>query len=112
MLSSVCELPLPSSFVQTMRVLSSSEPPPPGSGVSERRLRQVGQLFAVPFVDAGEFLDRVFVRVGLVRRLVMAFVDAEPIHVGVADRVGVLQRGDAGEIGGEAVDHEARSAVC
>ena len=37
MLSSVCELPLPSSLVQTMSVLSSRLPPPPGSGVSASR---------------------------------------------------------------------------
>ncbi|MBN9520414.1 alpha/beta fold hydrolase, partial [bacterium] len=34
MLSSVCEFPFPSSFVQTMTVLSSIVPVPPGSGVS------------------------------------------------------------------------------
>ena len=33
-------------------------------------------------------------------------VDAEPAHPGAADRVGVLQRRDAGEVGGEAVDHQ------
>src|SRR4051812_7085509 len=38
MLSSVCEFPLPSSFVQTIRVLSSRLPTPPGSGVSASRL--------------------------------------------------------------------------
>src|SRR5260370_347481 len=38
MLSSVCELPLPSSLVQTMSVLSNRLPLPPGSGVSARRL--------------------------------------------------------------------------
>ena len=38
MLSSVCELPLPSSLVQTISVLSSRLPPPPGSGVSASRL--------------------------------------------------------------------------
>jgi len=37
MLSSVCELPLPSSLVQMMRVWSSIEPEPPGSGVLARR---------------------------------------------------------------------------
>src|SRR5262249_49707483 len=34
----VCELPLPSSLVQTMSVLSSKLPLPPGSGVSASRL--------------------------------------------------------------------------
>src|SRR5262249_7015021 len=37
MSSSVCELPLPSSLVQTIVVLSSRLPPPPGSGVSASR---------------------------------------------------------------------------
>ena len=36
-LSSVCELPLPSSLVQTISVLSRSVPPPPGSRVSDSR---------------------------------------------------------------------------
>ena len=34
----VWELPLPSSLVQISSVLSSRLPPPPGSGVSARRL--------------------------------------------------------------------------
>ena len=37
MSSRVCEFPLPSSLVQTIRVLSSRLPPPPGSGVSASR---------------------------------------------------------------------------
>ena len=37
MLSRVWELPLPSSLVQTISVLSSRLPPPPGSGVSASR---------------------------------------------------------------------------
>ena len=56
MLSSVCELPLPSSLVQTMSVLSSRLPSPPGSGVSAEPLGEVGQLLAVPVVDLGELL--------------------------------------------------------
>ena len=39
MLFRVCELPLPSSLVQTIVVLSSSDPSPPGSGVSAKSLR-------------------------------------------------------------------------
>ena len=36
----------------------------------------------------------------------MALVDADPAHLGAADRVGVLERRDPGEVGGEAVDHQ------
>ena len=103
---SVWELPLPSSLVQTISVLSSRLPLPPGSGVSASRFGQIGHLLAVPFVDLGQFLLRLLVAVRVVRQLVVAFADPEPAHPGLADRIGELQRRDPGEVGGEAVDHE------
>ena len=69
-------------------------------------LRQIGHLLAIPLVDLDQLLLRLLVAVGVVRQLVMALVDAEPAHPGPADRVGVLQGRHAGEVGGEAVDHE------
>ncbi len=63
-LSSVCELPLPSSLVQTSSVLSSIEPAPPGSGVSASRLTryascsQYQRLILVSFSWASSFAVR------------------------------------------------------
>jgi hypothetical protein len=37
---------------------------------------------------------------------VLTFRDFQPTHAGLADRIGELQRRNAGEIRGEAVDHE------
>ena len=36
----------------------------------------------------------------------MPLVDADPVHLRSAHRVGVLERTDPGEIGGEALHHE------
>ena len=59
MLSRVCELPLPSSLVHMIVVLSSKLPPPPGFvGVSAEALGQVGKLFAELLVDLDQFFLR------------------------------------------------------
>ena len=106
MLSSVWELPLPSSFVQTIERVVEQAAVAAGLGRFGEPLGQVGELLAVPVVDLDQLLDGFFVAVRLVRELVVAFVDAEPVHAGVADGVGDLERGDAGEVGGEAADHQ------
>ena len=70
-------------------------------------LGQVGELLAVPVVDLASACPAA-------SSLLSGSCDSswwpssmpEPAHPGLADRVGVLQRRDAGEVGGEAVDHQ------
>jgi hypothetical protein len=52
------------------------------------------------------FSCAVFVAVRLVRQLVVPLVDAEPAHPRLPTELVILQRGDAGEVGREAVDHQ------
>ncbi len=101
MLSRVCEFPLPSSLVQTIRVLSSRLPARPARGFGQP-LREVGELLAIPLVDLVSFSWAAGVAVWLVRQLMVPFVDLQPPHLRPAHRVGVLQGGDTGEVGGEA----------
>ena len=60
MLSRVWEFPLPSSLVQTISVLSSRLPPPPGLGVLAETLGEIGKLLTEPFVDLRQLLHRLF----------------------------------------------------
>ena len=107
MLSSVCELPLPSSLVQTIERVVEQAAVAARFGRFGQPLGQVGELLAVPVVDLASASPATSSLLsGSCDSSWWPFVDAEPLHPGAADRVGVLQRGDAGEVGREAVDHQ------
>ena len=106
MLSCEWLLPLPSSLVQTIVVLSSMVPSPPGSGVASSLLARCGELLAEPGVDLAQFLLTTRIAVGVVREPVVTFLDAEPAHARLADGVGELERGDAGHVVGQRVDQQ------
>jgi hypothetical protein len=67
---------------------------------------QMRHLPGIPGVDLGQFLLGVGVAVGLVGEGVLALVDAQPLHVGLADRVGVLEGRDPGEVGRQRGDDQ------
>ena len=74
---------------------------PPRLGRRRETGGEVGHFPGIPRVDPGELLLRVDVAVGLMGEIVLPLVDPQPLHVGLADGVGVLERDDAGEIGRE-----------
>ncbi len=67
---------------------------------------EAGDLLAEPDVDFDELFLRTLVEVGVVGEGVVAFVDAEPFHAGLADGVGELEGGDAGHVVREDIDEE------
>ena len=101
----------PGDVVEGVRVAFAELVRPQNRGVVEQRARatrfgclgeplgKVRDLARIPGVDLRELLLGGFVRIRLVGKLVLPLVDAEPVHVGLADRVRELQRHDAGEVG-------------
>ena len=69
-------------------------------------LREIGDLLGEPGVDPGELLDGAGVEVRVVRKGMMAFLDADPLHAGAAHGVGELERRDAHHVVLEGADEE------
>ena len=69
-------------------------------------LRQMGHLAGIPGIDLCQFFLRVCIGVGFVREIVLALIDAEPLHVRLPNGVGVLEAGNARKISGQRGDDE------
>lgn len=96
----------PSSFVHKISVLSSSEPPPPGSGVSARRRARYATCSQYHLSIRVRFFLGRFIRVGTVRNVVVPARNVQPRHRCIAGRIVVLQGRDAGQVADEAVHHQ------
>ena len=81
-------------------------PSPVGSGRFGEALGEVGEFAGEPGVDLLQLRVGVRVVVGIVRKRVVAFLDAEPAHLRLADGAHVLQRGHAGHVIGERVHQQ------
>ena len=69
-------------------------------------LGKMGHLTGIPGVDLGELFLGSFVGIGLMRQIVLPLLDAQPLHVRLTDRVGVLQAGHPREVGGQRCHHQ------
>jgi hypothetical protein len=69
-------------------------------------LSKVGEFLCEPSIDPDELFVGILVLVGFVRKGVMALLDIEPVHLGLAHGLGELEGGHAGEVVDEGIDQQ------